>query len=142
MGLEELKKKFSEQVKLRAFDDKYVDRGEEKEILQFAVQEGVSIESARSALKQICENEGYALESSIQEQLKDMIETFAGNDGKIDEKEFNDAVTIAKKKTLGTKTDKECKKMVIELIEADGSKIKTGMFSNWLKRVKKEVGMA
>jgi len=142
MGMEELKKKFAEEVKLRAFDDECIDREEEREILKMAIQEGVTLESARSALKQICESKEYALESAVMEHLKDLLEQFAGNDGKIDEKEFNDAVAICKKKTLGKKSDNECKKMVIAIVDEQSSKIKAGMFSNWFKRVKKEVGVA
>jgi hypothetical protein len=32
--------------------------------------------------------------------------------------------------------------MVLEIIEENSYKVKTGMFSNWYARVKKEVGMA
>ena len=36
MSLEDVKKRFVEEVKLRAFDDKYIDKTEEREILQIA----------------------------------------------------------------------------------------------------------
>ena len=74
--------------------------------------------------------------------VKDLVETFASNDGKIDEKEFNDAVTTCKKKMQGKKNDIQVKRMVIEIIEDNGYKTKTGMFSNWYAKVKKEVGVA
>jgi len=32
--------------------------------------------------------------------------------------------------------------MVIEIVEDNSYKVKTGMFSNWYARVKKDVGMA
>ena len=69
-------------------------------------------------------------------------QTLAGNDGKVDEKEFNDAVTTCKKATQGKKNDVQCKRMVIEIIEENSYKVKTGFFSNWYTRVKREVGMA
>ena len=142
MTLDEVKRQFVEQVKLRAYDDKYIDKGEEREILQIALQQGVTVDSARSALAQVCESNGYVLESKVLSQIKDLIDTFAGNDGKIDEKEFNDAVTTCKKATQGKKTDIQCKRMVLEIIEENSYKVKTGMFSNWYTRVKKEVGVA
>ena len=40
MSLDELKRQFVEQVKLRAYDDKYIDRNEEREILQLALAAG------------------------------------------------------------------------------------------------------
>ena len=142
MSLDDVKRQFVEQVKLRAYDDKYIDKNEEREILQIALQQGVTVDSARAALAQVCENNGYVLESRVLSQLKDLIDTFAGNDGKIDEKEFKDAVTTCKKATQGKKTDIQCKRMVLEIIEENSFKVKTGMFSNWYARAKKEVGMA
>jgi hypothetical protein len=142
MSLDDVKRQFVEQVKLRAYDDKYIDKNEEREILQIALQQGVTVDSARAALAQVCENNGYVLESRVLSQLKDLIDTFAGNDGKIDEKEFTDAVTTCKKATQGKKNDIQCKRMVLEIIEENSFKVKTGMFSNWYARAKKEVGMA
>ena len=94
------------------------------------------------ALAQVCESNGYVLESRVLTDIKDLIETFASNDGKIDEKEFNDAVTTCKKKMQGKKNDVQVKRMVLEIIEENSYKVKTGMFSNWYARVKKECGMA
>jgi hypothetical protein len=142
MSLDEVKRQFVEQVKLRAYDDKYIDKNEEREILQIALQQGVTVDSARAALAQVCEMNGYVLESRVLTQIKDLIDTFASNDGKIDEKEFNDAVTTCKKACQNKKNDVQCKRMVIEVIEENSYKVKTGMFSNWYARVKKDVGMA
>jgi hypothetical protein len=141
MSLDEVKRQFVEQVKLRAYDDKYIDKDEEREILQIAIQQGVTVDSARAALAQVCEANSYVLESKALTQVKNVVETFASNDGKIDEKEFNDAVTICKKETQGKKNDLQCKKMVIEIIEDNSYKVKEGMFNHWYNRVKKEVGM-
>src|SRR6202011_4444182 len=101
MALDEVKRRFVEEVKLRAYDDKYIDRGEEKEILKIAIEQGVGVDSARGALVQVCESQGYVLESAALASVKKVVETFAENDGVISEKEFNDAVTICKKETKG-----------------------------------------
>ena len=142
MDLDSVKKRFVEEVKLRAYDDKYIDRDEEREILQIAIQQGVGVDGARAALGQVCEAQGYVLESKVRASLKDVLDTLAGNDGKIDEKEFNDAVAQCKKRTQGKKNDVQVKRMVLEVIEENSFKVKTGMFSNWYARVKKDVGMA
>lgn len=142
MTLDEVKRQFVEQVKLRAYDDKYIDKGEEREILQIALQQGVTVDSARAALTQVCENNGYVLESTALKAVKELLEIQAGNDGKLDEKEFNDAVSLLKTRTQGKKNDLQCKRMVIETVEENNYKIKTGLFSNWFSRVKKETGLA
>jgi hypothetical protein len=142
MTLDEVKRQFVEQVKLRAYDDKYIDKNEEREILQIALQQGVTVDSARAALAQVCEAQNYVLESVALKAVKELIEIQAGNDGKVDEKEFNDAVALLKTRTQGKKNDVQCKRMVIEIIDDNNYKVKTGMFSNWFSRVKREVGMA
>ena len=141
MSVEDIKKRFVNEIKLRAYDDKYIDKNEEREILQIAIQQGVSVDSARAALGQVCEANDYVVESKVVSQLKDLLDTLAGNDGKVDEKEFNDAVTTCKKWTKGKRTDIQCKRMVIEIIEDNNFKTSRGWFSSWYDRVKKEVGM-
>jgi hypothetical protein len=142
MTLDEVKKRFVEEVKLRAYDDKYVDKNEEREILQIALSGGITVDSARAALAQVCEANGFILESRVLADIKDTIEVAAGNDGRIDEKEFNDAVALLRKKVQGKKNDVQCKRMIIEIIDDNAFKVKTGMFSNWYARVKKDVGVA
>ena len=142
MDLDSVKKRFVEEVKLRAYDDKYIDKNEEREILQIALQQGVGVDGARAALAQVCEAQGYVLETKVVANIKDLIDTFASNDGKIDEKEFNDALTTFKKQTQGKKNDVQLKRMLIEIIDDNAYKVKTGMFSNWYARVKKEVGVS
>lgn len=142
MTPQELSRRFEDQVKMRAYKDKYVDENEERQILEGAINSGIGFDAARMALIRVCETHDYVLESVVLEKLKEVVETFAGNDGKIDEKEFNDTVTIGLKATKGKKNDREVKKMVIQMLEKDGAKVKTGFFSNWFKRVKSELGMA
>jgi hypothetical protein len=139
--IDEVKKRFVDEVKLRAYDDKYIDRKEEREILQVALQAGISFDSARSALGQVCEAQDYVLESAVLARLKDILDTSAGNDGAIDEKEFNDAVLNCKKWTKGKKNDVQCKKMVIEIIDEASYKTSKGWFSSWYSNVKRELGV-
>ena len=141
MSLDEVKRQFVEQVKLRGYDDKYIDKNEEREILQIAIQQGIGVEAARGALIQVCNTQGYVVESQAVASVKKVIETFAENDGVISQKEFNDAVSICKKECQGKRNEQQCKKMVIEIIEENSYKTKQGMFNHWYNNVKKEVGM-
>lgn len=141
MNIEEVKKRFVEEVKLRAYDDKYIDRKEEREILQIAIGSGITVDSARAALSQVCEAQDYVLESKVLSQLKDILDTSAGNDGQVDEKEFNDAVLNCKKWTKGKKNDNACKRMVAEIVVENTYKTSKGWFSSWFDNVKKEVGL-
>ena len=142
MSVEDIKKRFVNEIKLRAYDDKYIDKNEEREILQIALQQGITVDSARSALAQVCEANNYVLETVALKAVKELIEIQAANDGKLDEKEFGDALSLLKTRTQGKKNEVQCKRMIIEIIEENNYKVKTGMFSNWFTRTKREVGMA
>jgi hypothetical protein len=141
--LDEVKKRFVEEVKLRAYDDKYIDKNEEREILQIAIQQGIGIDSARAALAQVCEHEGYVLESALFKLIKDQITIVAGNDGKVDQKEFDLVFQTVRKAAQGRKNDRELKKMVVLVMEDTGmNKVKTGWFSDWYASLKRDLGMA
>ena len=142
MSIDEIKKRFVNEIKLRAYDDKYIDRNEEREILQIAIQLGVNLESARGALMQVCEAQGYIHESAVLKLVMDQIEVAAANDGKIDQKEFELIFDNAKKAIQGKKTDRQIKMMIVNLMDDSGNnKIKTGWFSDWYTAMKKDLGM-
>lgn len=143
MSIDEIKKRFVNEIKLRAYDDKYIDRNEEREILQISIQLGVSIDSARTALIQVCEENGYIIESIVLKSIKDQVETAAGNDGMVDQKEFELIFQNTKRQMQGKKNDREIKRMIVTLMEDTGNnKIKKGWFSNWYLALKQDLGMA
>src|SRR5262249_31656875 len=76
VALDEVKRRFVEEVKLRAYDDRYIDKNEEREILQIAIQQGVGVDAGRGALMQVCESQGYILESAVLSSIKKVVETF------------------------------------------------------------------
>lgn len=143
MSVDEIKKRFVSEIKLRAYDDKYIDKNEEREILQIAIQLGVNIDSARGALVQVCEDHSYVLESVVLKAVKDQVESAFGNDGKIDQKEFDLIFGNARRAMGGKKNDREIKKMIVTVMEDSGlNKVKTGWFSNWYTAMKQDLGMA
>ena len=142
MELSDIKKRLIEEIKLRAYEDKYIDKGEEREILQIAIQLGVSIESARSALVQVCDENNYVMETAILKQIKDQVETAAGNDGMVDQKEFEMIFANVKRAIQNKKNDRELKRMIVTVMEETGNnKVKKGWFSNWYATLKQDLGM-
>jgi hypothetical protein len=139
---EDIKTRFLNEIKLRAYDDRYVDQAEEKEILRVAINVGVDIDTARMALAQVCESANYLLESAILKDAKFQLEACMGNDGKIEESEFNLVFNTVKNKIQGKKNDRSIKKLLVGLMEEHGlNKVKSGWFSNWYTELKKEVGL-
>ena len=142
MELSDIKKRLVEEIKLRAYEDKYIDRGEEREILQIAIQLGVGVDSARAALVQVCDECNYVMETAILKQIKDQIETAAGNDGMVDQREFDMIFANVKRAVQNKKNDREVKRMIVTVMEETGNnKVKKGWFSNWYATLKQDLGM-
>lgn len=142
MSVDEIKKRFVSEIKLRAYQDKYIDKNEEREILQIAIQLGVGIDSARGALVQVCDEYEYVLETQLVKHIKDQIEAAAGNDGRIDQKEFDMVFATVKRAANGKRSDRDLKKMIVLVMEDTGNnKVKTGWFSDWYTTLKKDLGM-
>ncbi len=130
-----LRQRFAEEVKLRAYDDRYIDRDEEKAILQIGIQQGMTLVQAQDTLRFVCRKEEYAVESVIDERILELLAQFAKNDGKIDENEFKNTVAFAQKEALNRLNEAQCRAKVKAHMEAKGFQPKVGMFSNWYKRV-------
>jgi hypothetical protein len=78
----------------------------------------------------------------ILKQIKDQIETAAGNDGAVDQREFELIFGNVKKAVQGRKTDRDIKKMMVAVMEETGNnKVRKGWFSNWYAALKQELGM-
>lgn len=138
MPAEDVKRRFAEAIELRIYDDKYIDKYEEREI---ALLLGIAVDSAGAVLAPVCDSHGYVLESRVLGEIKELIRNLAGKDG-IGEKAFYDAVAHCKKLMQGKKNDAQCKRIVLEVIEENGVTAKTGLFRNWYALAKKEVGLA
>src|SRR5437868_3024978 len=102
MSEAEIKKRFLGEIELRGYDDKYIDRNEEREILQIAIQLGVTIDNARLALAQVCEEKGYLIESAIARQIRKDVES-VGNHGPVDRREFNAIFESTRRAVQGKK---------------------------------------
>ncbi|VTR90800.1 Uncharacterized protein OS=Isosphaera pallida (strain ATCC 43644 / DSM 9630 / IS1B) GN=Isop_1636 PE=4 SV=1 [Gemmata massiliana] len=142
MSPDDTKKRIVNEIKARAYDDKYIDRNEEREIVRIAIELGVTVESALAALGQVCDEFSYVLESRILKQIEDQLATAAANDGKIDQQEFDLIFGNVKRAAQGKKTDRELKKMVVQVMESTGNnKVRTGWFSDWYSSLKRDLGV-
>ena len=142
MSPDDIKQRIVNEIKARAYDDKYVDRGEEREIVQIAIQLGVTVEGALAALGQVCDASGYVLESRLVEQIRDRVGTAAGTDGLVGRAEFDLIFAAVKGAVRGTKNDREVKKLIVTVMEESGThRIKRGWFSNWYAALKHDLGM-
>ncbi len=93
-------KQFVEFIKLQVFDDGYIDRQEEKVILEKGINLGISVDSGLAIINQVATSNGYVVERLVNERSRQILNQFASNDGKIDKKEFDDAVAWIKQLIL------------------------------------------
>jgi hypothetical protein len=142
VSVDDIKARFEHEIELRAYDDKYIDRNEEREILEIAIQLGMGADKARAALAEVCAAKAYVMESFVLKSIREQLEIAIANDGKVDQMEFDHVFQHAKKGMAGKKSDREIKKMIVLMMEDTGfNKIKTGWFSDWYAALKKELGM-
>lgn len=142
MSMDVIKERFVNEIEVRAEDDHFIDRNEEREILQIAIQMGIPIASARAALAEVCAGRKYVLESAVLKAIQDEVESAVRGDGKIDQKEFESIIEDAKRRLHGRRNDREIKKMIVTIMEDSGlNSVKTGWFSNWYSAVKRDLGM-
>jgi hypothetical protein len=142
VSVDDIKARFEHEIELRAYDDKYIDRNEEREILEIAIQLGMGTDRARAALAEVCAVKGYVMESVVLKSIREQLEVAIANDGKVDSQEFDTVFRHAKEAMAGKKTDREIKKMIVLLMEDTGhNRVKTGWFKDWYAALKKELGM-
>ncbi len=120
------KKQFVDYIMLQVFDDQYLDRTEEKKILEEGVRNGLSIEEGLSIIRQVALDKGIALERDAEDRAKEMLARFSANDGKVDKKEFEDALSLFKTATKGKWPEPELKRRLKQMMENNGWKAKEG----------------
>ncbi len=133
---EEAKRQLGEFVKLQVYDDKYIDRKEEKKILEEAMKRNISIDDALAVMRSIASAHDYVVERDVETRCKEMLEQFAG-DGKVDKKEFEDAVGMYKKGSRGRVPESEIRRRLKSVMIDQGWKAKEGgLFSSkWFSEI-------
>jgi len=137
MDIEAVKKRFIEEVKLRAYEDRYIDREEEKEILKIAIQEGLGVDSARLALQQVCAQSEYVMETNLDQKAREILEQFAKNDGQVDKKEFDDAASIIHSAAQGRLSQPLCRRKAKQIMIANGWPAREGFLKGgrWFSEI-------
>jgi len=122
---EHIRNQFIEFITLQAFDDKYIDRQEEKRILEVGVKNDISVEDSLSLIRQVASQKGLVVERVAEERAKEFLEK-AAQDGKVDKKEFEGAVMQFKTAIKGKIPELELKLRLKKMMEENGWKAKEG----------------
>jgi hypothetical protein len=143
MSPDAIQARFVDEIKLRAYDDRYIDKNEEREILQIAIQQGIGIDSARADLAAVCGQNGYVLESSLMQRIRAQAEAAVAAAGHLEREAFDRLLADARAHVQGRKNDRELKKIAVLVIEDAGlNRVKAGWFTDWYASLKRELGMS
>jgi hypothetical protein len=123
---EQIRNQFVEFITLQAFDDQYIDCKEEKRILEVGLKNGISVDESIALIQQVASESGWVLEREIDSRAKAFLENAATNDGKIDKKEFDDAVSLFEKASKGNLPTPEIKKRLKHMMLDNAWKAKEG----------------
>jgi hypothetical protein len=138
----DFQKRFEAEIDLRGRDDFYIDKNEEREILQIAIQQGVATETALDDLSSVCDRKDYILESRLMRSIKMACEDAIQKRGHIDRSTFDTIFHQTRTTAKGKQKDAEIRRLIVVVMEDNGlNRVKTGWFNNWYKSMKREAGM-
>lgn len=134
---ETIKNQFVEFIKLQAFDDQFIDKIEEKRIIEVGVKNGMSVEESLSILREVGQQKGLIIEREVEERTKEFLHKAATNDGYVNKKEFDDAVELFKKAIQGKVREPEIKQRLKQIMLDKGWKAKEGLLSggSWFSSI-------
>jgi len=125
-ALEQIQKQFIEYIKSKAFDDQYIDRVEEKKILEVGIKNGISIDESLSLIRKVASQMGWVVERDAEDRAKEFLENATMNDGKVDKKEFEGTIALFKSVSKGKVTEHDIKKRLKKMMQDNGWKAKEG----------------
>ena len=138
-----IKNDLIEAIRLRGKSDSYIDRSEEREILQFALQKGLMLDQGHQVLLEVCKQSNYIMESHLLEDLLEQIKSFAKGGNCLTEKFFLELTKMLLSNSKGYLQPQNAQEMIVALIEDNGFEIETGFFgNNWFLKIKKSLNLA
>ena len=129
----DVRSKLEKKVKAAGMHSKFISEDAEKELISFAVENGIEPEDAEGIIGAIAEEKGYVVE----EHLDEILEVIVKHLGKVDKAEFMQVMAMAKEFSKGVIPDpllqKKLKKLMVDQgISADSG----GVFSSdWFKAI-------
>jgi uncharacterized protein involved in tellurium resistance len=124
-------------VRLQAYENPYIDKIAEKDLLREAIACGLTVDDARRQLLQVCKTEHYALLSHLEELATKELERCVAEKNGIDQESFTSAVATVQQATYGHLKEAQCRQKVKELILARQWPVRQGFLKGgqWFKEM-------
>lgn len=126
---------FIEQVKLRCFDDAYLDRSEEQELMGQALGLGIPMTEAQALLQNFCQEKKLPLESAIERQVEKLLQHFVEKEGHIRQKIFEDAVLLYVQESQRRLNVFVCQQKVKALLLQRQWPVKQDFLNHWFDKI-------
>jgi len=123
-----IRSQFVEFIALQGFDDQFIDKTEEKRIIEVGVKNGMTVEESLLLIRQVAKQKGLVIERDAEERAKEVLQK-AANDGQISKKEFEEALAAFKTIIQGKIREPEIKQRLKQMILDSGWKAKEGLFA-------------
>ena len=141
------KKRFAEFVKAHGFDDGFIDREEEKRILQEGVARfGIGFTDGQAIMLGVASAFDYSIERNAESHIRELLTHYAGRSGKISRNDFNDCVAVYKVLSKGTVTEHDIKRRLKAIMEEKGWRPRpTGLLlrtRKWYREIKSDADLA
>ena len=120
------RKQLVDYIMLKVYDDQYIDRQEERQILEMGIKKGLTVDEGLSLIQQLASEKGFVIEREAEEKAQEVLEQFATNDGVVDQKEFQNALSLFKKLTKGKRPEPELKRRLKSMMQENNWKAKEG----------------
>ena len=133
---------YKRQIKHRGKEDSYIDRDEEREILQFALQKGMMLDKGHQVLVEVCTQNNFIMESQLLDDLLEQIKGSLKIGKSLNEKWFLELTSDLLLRSKGYLDTFKAQEMVVALIEDNGIEVDTGFFGNWFLKTKKNLKLA
>lgn len=128
---------FIDYIGLQAYEDGYIDRQEERKLLEHAIELGIGIEEGQSIMKNVAQQRNYVIEREVENQAKELLERYSVSGGVIDKKEFNDAVGLFVSACKGKISEIDSRRRLKKIVLENHWKVKEGglFSSNWFTEI-------
>jgi|GEM_PF-326606 len=132
------KRQLTDFIKLHVYEDSYVDRQEERKILEYAISIGLGFDDGYGLLRTIAQEKGWVIEREAEETTKIALLSFAKSGGKVDKKEFTTAVSMLVEASRGRIKEDDARRRCKQMMLDNGWKAKEGgLFgSEWFSQIK------
>jgi Ca2+-binding EF-hand superfamily protein len=121
-----IRKQLVDYIMLQVYDDQYIDRKEERQILEMGIKKGLTVDEGLSLIQQLASEKGFVIEREAEEKTQEVLKQFATNDGVVDQKEFQNALSLFKKVSKGKIPEPELKRRLKNMMQENYWKAKEG----------------